>query len=74
MPHRVVEILPYKDALVLADQVGVEVELAVVQLEAEVGVALADGHEAVAKRGPELHGELIALLAVGRDLDVRVAG
>ena len=53
----------------LRDKVGVEVELAVAQLEAEKGeaeegVALPDGHEAIAQRRPELHVQLVAVLAM----------
>ena len=47
----------------LGDEVGVEVELSAAQLEAEVGVALPDGHEAVAQRRTELHVQLVPVQA-----------
>lgn len=61
LPVGVVQLAPDDDALVLADQVGVEVELSVVQLKTEVGVALADRYQAVSKGGSELHVELVTL-------------
>ena len=42
------EVVPDHEALELGDEVGVEVQLPVAQLQAEVGVALADGHQPVA--------------------------
>ncbi len=47
LPLGVVKVLADDDALVLGDEVGVEVQAAVPELEAEVGVALTDGHQAV---------------------------
>jgi hypothetical protein len=61
LPLRVVQVLADQDSFVLRDQVGVEIESAVSQLEAEVSVALADGHEPVADRRAELHVKLVAL-------------
>ena len=61
LPVGVVEVVSDHEALELGDEVGVEVQLPVPQLEAEVGVALADGHEPVAEGGPELHVELVAV-------------
>ena len=64
LPLGVVQVLADNDALVFGDQVGVEVEAAVLQLEAEVGVALTDGHKAVADRRSELHVELVTFRSV----------
>ena len=61
LPLGVVQVLADQDSFVLRDQVGVEIESAVSQLEAEVSVALTDGHEAVADRRAELHVKLVAL-------------
>ena len=55
LPLRVVQVLADDDALVLGDEVGVEVQLAVLQLQAEVGVALTDGHQPVTDCCPEFH-------------------
>jgi hypothetical protein len=73
MPFGVVEILPNYNAFILADQVGVQVELALGQLEAKVSVALSDGNESVTKSSSELHVKLVALDSVRRHLDVRIA-
>ncbi len=61
LPLGVVQVFADQDSFVLRDQVGVEIESAVSQLEAEVSVTLPDGHEAVADRRAELHVKLVAL-------------
>lgn len=61
LPPGVVQVLADDDALVLGDQVGVQVEPSVPELEAEVSVALPDGHQSVADGGLELHVELVTL-------------
>ena len=60
LPLRVVQVLADDDALVLGDEVGVKVQLAVLQLQAEVGVALTDGHQPVTDCGPEFHVQFVA--------------
>ena len=50
LPLCVVEVVPEHEALEGGDEVGVQVQLPVAQLEAEVRVALADGHQTVAWR------------------------
>ncbi len=48
-----------------------QIQFAVSELKAEMGVALTDGHEPVAQRRPELHMQLVTFLAIGRHFDVR---
>ena len=64
LPLGVVQVLSDDNAVEIGDKVGVEVEPAVAELEAEVGVALTDGHEAVADRRSELHVELVTFRSV----------
>jgi hypothetical protein len=54
LPLGVVEVLADDDALVLGDEVGVEIQAAVPELEAEVGVALPDGDQAVPNGRPDV--------------------
>ena len=54
LPLGVVEVLPDHEALELGDEVGVQVQLPVAQLEAEVRVALADGHQPVTWKRREI--------------------
>jgi hypothetical protein len=61
LPLGVVQVFADQDSFVLRDQVGVEIESAVSQLEAEVSVALTDGHKTIADRRAELHVKLVAL-------------
>ncbi len=67
LPGGVVKIFTNKDALEFADQVGMQVELSLTKLQAEVGVALANGHQPVADGRSELHVELITLKSKERE-------
>lgn len=70
LPFGIVEVFAYADALKFADQIRVKIQLSVGELEAEEGVSLAYGYEAVAQGCAELHVKLVALGSIGRDLDV----
>ena len=52
-PVGVVQVLANDDALVLGNEIGMQIQLSLSQLKAEMGVALSDGDEAVAKCGPK---------------------
>ncbi len=73
LPCGVVEVLPDEDPLEGVEHAGVKVEPALVQLQGEEGLTLADGHQAVGQRRLEAQRQFESLAAVRRDRDEGLA-
>ena len=73
MPICVVEFVAQHDAVVLGDEVALQVELAVLHPEKKVGPAPPDGDQTVGQGRPEPEVEFVTFLLQRGNLDVGVA-